>query len=267
MKKWILLVSCLSLVFFFLYSCIITVVDRERLEGRSVNEFQRSIAFRSGGTISLININGDIEIQGWDKEEVNISAEKIMPLPLNRKVRVYPLRYTIPKIDIEQSENHISIKTSQVEREREPDTVHYYLNVPQSVNLEEITTREGDIAISDLYGDVSVKLREGNLKVDNFSGTLTASVNIGNVTASLYDLRAEDEITITSREGDITVSFQPDMKARIKTSAPNGTISNAFDTDEPLPGNKLSAEIGEEGTFVYLKALNGDIKIKKILPR
>ncbi|HKO04279.1 MAG TPA: hypothetical protein VJW51_06005, partial [Candidatus Acidoferrales bacterium] len=36
----------------------------------AVEQFERTIPLPSGGTFSLSNINGSIEIEGWDRSEV-----------------------------------------------------------------------------------------------------------------------------------------------------------------------------------------------------
>ena len=83
MKKFLPNVFCLLVVLFFLNSCIITVIDSSGSSaGRWSEEFHKVIPLDSGGTLALENINGDIEIQGWEMEEVEIYAEKKRTAPI-----------------------------------------------------------------------------------------------------------------------------------------------------------------------------------------
>ncbi|GAI90502.1 unnamed protein product, partial [marine sediment metagenome] len=228
-----------------------------------VEEFQRIVPLDSGGTISLENINGNIEIYGWDREEVDVFAEKMIPRPREAKVRVFRRGFSTPKIEFDKFEDFVKIRT-RATGNKEASVVDFYVSVPHSINLRDISTGEGNISISDVYGEVYVELRNGDLKVDNFSGSLTASVVNGSIRTSLFDLRKEDEIIITTKQGDIVVFLQEEVNAKIECSTPNGEIFSEFEFDTPLPASKASVEIGEDGAYLSLTSLNGDIRIKKI---
>lgn len=264
MKKFLLNVLCLLVVLFFLNSCIITVIDSSGASaGRWSEEFHKVIPLDSEGTLSLENIYGDIEIHGWDKEEVEIYAEKKILLPSGKKVRWYSTGYPVPKIDVDEFEDYIKIKTKPPRRDMEETVVNYYLSVPHSIDLKDIVTREGEVVIADFYGEAVIDLRKGDIEVENFSGSLNASVVTGSVKAILYDLRSSDEIRITTKEGDISIYLQSDINAQIDASTPNGYISSEFEFKEPLPATKISEQIGKGGTVISLSSLNGDIRIKK----
>ncbi len=249
----------------FMNSCIVAVVDyREPSPTISTGKFHKAVSFDPGGTLSLENFNGDIEVLGWDKDEVEVYAEKMLPLAYGQKIRLQPAGRLKPKIDFDRFEEFIKIKTIPGGRDEETAGVNYYLNVPHSINLKDIVAKNGDITLADFYGKAFVELQSGNINVENFSGSLTASVNDGTITASLYDLRAEDEIRITVKKGDITVYLQPEVNARIEASAPNGNISSDFDLAESLPAQSVSAQVGEGGALVSLSSLNGNIHIKKL---
>lgn len=264
MKKiWPFALSILIL-FSFLSSCIIAVVDYADSTGISPGEeFHRILPLEFGGTLSLENINGDIEIYGWDKNEMEVLAEKLSPYPYKRRVHLFQWGYSLPKIDIDKFEDFIKIRTRTASG-RETDVVNYYINVPQSIRLKDIIAGEGNVLISDLYGEVYVELRNGDIEIDNFSGSLTASVIKGSIRTSLYDLRREDEIIITTEQGDIIVYLQPEVNVRIEVSTPNGDIFSEFDFGKSLLTEKVSTEIGENGAFLSLTTLNGDIRMKKI---
>lgn len=265
MKKLFLFGLSLLIVLSFLSSCIVAVVDySERLANRPIEEFHKVFSFNSGGTLSLENINGDIEILGWNRNEVEVSAEKMIHA-YGRRIQWQPIGSSSTSIDFDKFEDFIRIKTRPGGWDKEGAAVNYYLNVPQSIKLKDIVGRRGNISISDFYGEAVIDLVSGEIKVENFSGSLTASVVNGSVKASLYDLRADDEIRITAKEGDIVVYLQPGVDARIEMSTPNGDIFSEFDLKETLPAKKISAQIGgKDGALLSLSSLNGDIRIKKL---
>jgi DUF4097 and DUF4098 domain-containing protein YvlB len=133
------------------------------------------------------------------------------------------------------------------------------------VNLKDVRNELGDIRIVDIYGKVRVNLEEGIIKVENFSGSLDLSLVRGSVEAELLDVRKDDNVRITTREGDITLYLQPDVNVKIEAATGNGGISSDFDLGLPLPSKKVSARLGSlEEAVVSLSALIGNIRLKKI---
>jgi hypothetical protein len=255
-----LIVTALSLC-----SCFYIRVDYAALEGMApMGDFRKVVPFMPGGTLSLESANGNIEIQGWEKEEVEVYAKKMFRLPDQPKLLVYPWRDFGPQIDFDEFENFIKIRTTNISKENPESMVDFYVNVPHSINLRDVIAQEGDIFVSDLYGDVYVDLTSGNVVIENFSGSLTASVTYGSVSASLYDLRREDEVIITVNEGDVIVSLEENAQAHLEASFPKGEVFNDFESDPSTEPGKLKLELGENGAFLSLTALNGDVRIKRI---
>jgi hypothetical protein len=263
-KNW-LIAAGMVVAFLLMSACIIAVVDHPG-EGYlpPTEEFYDVFSFDNGGTLSLKAINGNIEIKGWDEEKVEVYAEKMIVLPQERKVRIYSKRGLMPEIKIDKFEDFIKIRTDASSSTSEAGRVDYSLNVPQSLDLKNVTARRGNIVVSDLYGEVYVKLDEGDISVDNFSGSLTTKVNKGNISTSLMDIREEDEVVLSTERGDIEVYLQKDVNAHIKASAPHGEISSEFELSELLPAQEITVELGEGGAVLSLNASNGDIRIKEM---
>ena len=231
----------------------------------NVGEFSKSTDFYPGGTLSLRNFDGNIEIIGWGNDEVEVYADKMIPRPMRPRVQMMSWRQAVPKIDFDKSDDRIMIRTQAPDREGKDSVVDYFLNVPHSIKLNDIVAREGDVTVADIYGQVNIELQSGDINIENFSGSVVSSVVEGSIIATLYDLRSEDEIRMMTREGDITVSLQARVNARIEGSFPNGQVISEFEVEIPEGAKKFTVELGEEeGSSLYLEALNGDIHIKKI---
>jgi hypothetical protein len=264
MKKSLKGFLFLSLCLGFLGSCIVAVYD---YPGSAMfpafEEFQRYLPFSPGGTLSLQNDNGNIEIIGWEDHECEVYAERKIPLSRERRLRILKFDHYIPKIDIDSFESFIKIKTIPAPAEDASNIVDYYIRLPEAVILKDIINKRGNIVIADLYGEVYAETYEGDVTVDNFSGSLHVSVGKGNVEARLFDLRREDEIILSSNLGQITVYLQPSVSARLELFAPNGEIVNEFVSENPSPSNKSSLELGEGFARISITAENGNITLKK----
>ncbi|MGB8951432.1 MAG: DUF4097 family beta strand repeat-containing protein [Candidatus Aminicenantales bacterium] len=266
MKKTALLAFPIGVIFLCLTSCVIAIVDYPELgdiPASGGRTFHKVVSFNPGGTLALENENGDIEIRGWDENKVEVYAGEDIKAPYSRRFRFYGVRYPSLNIHFDQFEDFVKIKTLSSDEAHGPGMVHYSINVPRAVNLKEIQNRSGRISISDLYGKAVVDLEEGDVQVENFSGTLIVNLVRGSVQAELLDLRKEDMIQITTREGHITLFLQPDTNIRLEASAPRGNISSEFDSGQALPSEKIDAQIGEGWARVSLMALNGNISLKK----
>ncbi|MFC2169254.1 DUF4097 family beta strand repeat-containing protein [Acidobacteriota bacterium] len=252
---------CLPLI----SSCYMTYVGYPDETGLPSDEgYHQVVQLGPGGTLSLENSNGDIRIIGWDGNELEVIAEKRTLQPYDRRIQIYRPQHSIPEIDFDRFEDFIKIKTISIPEDKETSVVDYDINVPYSINLKGITQERGNISIYDLYGAVSIALKEGDINIENFSGSLNVAVIDGSVSATLYDLRSEDEDIISTEKGDIVAYLQPEVKIRVEGSAPNGEISSEFDFGISLPAKKISTQIGKDGALLSLSTLNGDIRIKKI---
>ena len=247
-------------------ACFIPIYLPDSGSSEPRNEFHRVVALDPGGAISLDNANGDIEIRGWDKNEVEITAEDEWGRAYGRGTWSNGWGGASgPKIEVDKIENYVKIRTRISGREDEIRSVHYYLNVPRSVDLRDVRGKEGDILIADLYGKVRADLEDGNIKIENFSGSLDLSLGTGTVEAEILDLRPDDEIRITVKEGPVTLLLQPDINARLDLSAANGAITAEFDLGQTLPDKKVKGLIGArtDAAAVSVTALDGNIRLNK----
>jgi len=264
MKKSIGIGSLAAIVVLMSAACLIPYFMPDSGSYPPRHEFRRVVAMEPGGTISLENASGDIEIRGWDKDEVEISAEEDWGSMYGWQSRLYGRGSTAFGVDIETSGNVLKIRSRLSTREDSLRSVHYFLNVPRSVNLQDVRNKDGDIVIADLYGKIKVDLEKGNISVENFSGSLDLFLGQGSVEAELLDLRPEDDVKITVKEGPITLALQPDIDVRLDATAAQGTISSDFDLGQALPAKKVSARIGKaEAASMSLTALDGYIRLNK----
>lgn len=265
MKKLIPFILSLLFFFFFMNSCMVTFGDFPGYSAPwySVRDYE-SLNLKMGGILSLENIDGNIEVLGWDKDKVKLYAEKSIPFSAGRGAIWQPMGRFLPKIDIDQIEDFVKIKTQPAEWDDDSSAVDYFLKVPRHIYLRDIVARRGDIIIYDLYGEAFIELEQGEINVDNFSGTLHVSLGVGSVEASLMDLRKEDEIRISAEEGDIIVYLQKDVRAQMEASTLEGKVTNEFNPDEGPSSNRISFNTGDEGAFISLSTSKGNILIKKI---
>ncbi|MDW7761375.1 MAG: hypothetical protein SCM96_12180 [Acidobacteriota bacterium] len=251
-------------------SCIIAVVEQGAGGSfRADRTFNRTLDFETGGTVSLEHEAGVIEITGWDRNELEISAEKIGSGNARGGIRVAALRLDRkPDILIEREGNSVRISRRPSWRDEPEDEIDYRIRVPRPVNLEPLSLEKGEIWISDLFGRVVLDIEQGNVDIENYSGSIEAEVGSGSVRAEVLDFREEDYISIRVENGDIVLFLQPDVRAEIRAEAPGGTISGEFDFEGEHPLSEIDGRLGgeEAAAQIYLRSTLGSIRILKADP-
>jgi hypothetical protein len=251
---------------FLSVSCVIAVVDPRHPERPtiSLSQFYRSLPLKPGGSIFLNNTAGNITIDGWDDENVEVLVDESMGLPPSARFYFLGWRRPKPNIQIESGGEEIRIQTPRSGKEQDYRLFSYRLQVPRSVNLQEILNGQGDIEISDIFGNLRIRGKEGTIRVRNFSGPLDITLGSGDVEAELLDLRPEDEVRVTVEDGDITLYLEPGVGAELEARIPEGTISSEFDLPQANQAGMVAAKLGDGGTRISLIVKRGDVKILRV---
>jgi hypothetical protein len=228
-------------------------------------ELRERIDFRAGGTLSLENDYGDVEITGWDRDSVDVAvtaaqAETESP----RSARIARVRKDKPAVEIRETDEGLLIRTRTFEGPGDPPEASYKVRVPNSVNLAGIRISEGDLAVSGIYGRLEASLDKGNLEVQNFSGSINASVGTGDADVEVLDLRETDSITIISRKGNIVLRLESGVGAIVEADAPRAGVRSDFELGVKLPAPTVKGWIGQGGPNIILRASDGRIDILSV---
>lgn len=226
-------------------------------------EFREVVDFRPGETLSLENDYGDVEIIGWERDEVEVVARTSAAAPGRlepRSARQGGSR-AVPEVELRETSRGLIVRTPTFEGPGRPPAVLYEVRVPHSVSLSGVRVSEGDLTIEDVFGGLEAAVDEGNLRVRNYSGPLRATVGIGAADVEVLDLRDGDEITITASRGDIVLRLESGVGAIVEADAPRGEVRSDFDLGRRLPASTVKGWIGQGGPAIILRAMDGRIEI------
>jgi len=263
---------------------------------RFQQDFRFSYALKPGSTFTLENMNGSVDIAGWDREEIEITGTKF--------ARTEALRDAI-KIDVQHSETSANIRTVGPTESNGGLGARYVIRLPRRVTLDRVTTSNGKIHASDIEGGVKVKSTNGAVELSKLKGTTEAETSNGSVEVNAIEgavhlhttnghITADGvkgSLDVSSSNGSITVAMTEGMQAglqaktsnasitvrlpataaaRLRVSTSNGQITSAFNTDREgdreerhhLDGNINGG--GSGSPLVDLSTSNGSIKIEKL---
>ena len=145
---------------------------------RYKEDFHYSYPLASGGTVSLENANGSVEISGWDQNTVEINGTKY--------ARSKSLLDEV-KINTDASGGSVRIRTVRPEDNHGGSGARYTIHVPHKVLLDTIATTNGSIRVQDVDGNARLKSTNGAIRTQKVHGEIDANTSNGAVEAEDLD--------------------------------------------------------------------------------
>ena len=229
-------------------------------------EFHQSYPLTMTGRVSIANINGDVRISAWDRNEVKVDAVK----------RAYsPQRLSEVTIDVTNSADSVVIKTKYPERdqnfdsrtrENNPASIEYTLTVPRGASIAGAELVNGSLDIDGVKGDVRASLVNGAVKAAGLAGEVKLSTVNGPQEINVATLDEAKGVTLNSVNGSIVLIVPSGANAQVRASTVHGPITNDFGLaveEGQYVGRNLSGQIGTGGPRVRLNNVNGSIAIKR----
>src|SRR5258708_535513 len=95
-------------------------------------EFNQSYPLQPGGSLELQNVNGTVDVQGWDRNEIEVHAVKTAKHKESDLERV--------SIEVDAKPDAISIATRYPQNEGVEVAVEYTIHLPPRARAEPIRT-------------------------------------------------------------------------------------------------------------------------------
>jgi DUF4097 and DUF4098 domain-containing protein YvlB len=218
-----------------------------------------------GGRISLENINGDIRVTGDEGDTVNIVARK----KAGKQEYMDEL-----KIVVDADSDYIRIETRHPSNKdswlnwgnNHSGSVSYELTVPASVNLDKISTVNGDVEIRSMSGKVKAETVNGDLVASGLIADVDLETVNGGIKADFDSVGESQRISAEAVNGKIVLALPADTSARFHAETVNGSIDAGdfdLDIDKGFVGRECDGQIGGGDARISLDTVNGSIRIVK----
>jgi hypothetical protein len=238
------------------------------------------IEFGSGGTISIIGApQGSIEIEGWNKNEVEISAE--IEVEASNEEDLKRLANVCGFI-IDESLSHLKIITvgthdkkylKRVDKKFPknlrgmPFQVNYRIKVPFFSDLD-INGGKGDLNLSNVEGTMQINYLESNAKLNLVGGTVQVTIGIGDVdvTVATRSWRGRFAEIMLAR-GNLNVWLPNNLNANLTAEVlRTGKIDNTYKLLKPMrrtkfTDNAMLAKAGSGGAELKFTVGDGMLNI------
>lgn len=205
-----------------------------------VQQMDTTFAADGSSKIELHNMEGEIRVTGWNRNDVRIQA------------------------DIDEEDGYLSLNRSgstikvKAKWKYGPSNVDFVLSVPKSMalNLHGVST---DVYLEDVGGEVTVETIEGEIGLRGGTGrinvhTVEGAIVVRDARGTIRASTAEDDIAITNAVGEIFAeTFEGDV------------ILDDIDS-ESVHGSTLDGDIHYSGTVhdggrYRLTTHDGDIRM------
>ena len=229
---------------FFVFFAIAPIHSRKHKQFLKRTTYKtEKVDFGVGGTVSIVGApNGSISVEGWQKNEVEITAEiEVQAATESDLAQLAQISTYI----LDESFGHIRISSVGVYDKQYiksiakkfpknllemPLKIDYKIKVPTFCDLE-IDGGNGDLTLSNVEGAMRIKVLETNAKLNLIGGTILATFGKGNVDVNIpsrsWRGRSAD---IQLATGTMNVKFPPNLSAFVDAKVlRNGQIENSYE--------------------------------------
>ena len=225
--------------------------------------FSQTNPFSPTGTLSLENVNGNVEIRTWDKNEILIQGEK--SAKTEEELKAIDL-----KIDV--SESHAAIKVRLPKRSGGwfsgntiRAAVQFTITLPATASLDRIETVNASVKLEGTRGKAHIETVNGSVRATNLGGSTTFETVNGRIDADFTAVAAGQTCSFETVNGSVHMVLPKDAGVALRTSVVNGHV----DCDFPLTLTKssgrrnLSGNIGDGRASLSAETVNGSIHISR----
>src|SRR5262249_39249073 len=163
-----------------------------------------------GSKLTMDNLNGSIEITGWDQSTLDVSA--------TRYAETQPLLDAL-KIDVAMGAGGAVIRTIPP-LESGNVGVKYVIKAPRRVELTDIRSSNGAIRIHEIEGDANLRTSNGSVHASNTRGKLEIATSNGAVQVQSI----EGETSVQTSNGAIHADLQDSRGGPVKLTTSNGGV-------------------------------------------
>ncbi len=267
---------------------------------KSVETITKEVSFKNNATENMFvarNIHGSIDVEAYSGTTIKIEIKKTITansqagLEKGKKEFKINIVETAHKIIVHPDAPYICFDAEyhgmNVNRGSYGNKVpynaelSYIIKVPRNISIDVSTINDGDVAVNDVQAQI---IKAGNINgsiaLNNVSGATEAHTINGTIDVT-YAKNPVKKSSYSTINGDITINYLKNLTADVAFESMHGDLYTDFTISEYITGGKKNrtnkkrgvkyrytskplVRIGNGGTRLDFKTLNGDVSIKKL---
>ena len=220
-------------------------------------KFRQTYPLAAGGSFALENVNGSVQVEGWSRDEVEVSAVKTARSDSRDLEQV--------KIEVDQSHpGQVAVHTRYPQGEGAEVAVEYHVRVPYKILLGSIETVNGSVTVRGVEGGGELRSVNGNVEVFDSSGRFSEKTTNGNLRLELRQLMAGGPMNLETVNGSVVLGLPEGARADLKVLAMNGDFYSELPVTSAASkpaARAFHAKLGTGGGEISVRTINGGIRL------
>ena len=203
-------------------------------------------------TIELGLVNGGIDVEGYDGEEVIVEARtrfegSTRSSESNRRGMIRIPVYST-SLEVEEYNNKVEISTESWKR-----AIDVSLRVPKRASLNLSCVNDGNIRVSDIIGNLEVNNVNGGVRLMNISGSVVAHALNDDLVVTFDSIDPDAPMSFSSMNGDVDVTFPTDLKCDVKIKNDMGEVYSDFQIEQIKRPDSRTENSGRSGGRYHVR--------------
>jgi hypothetical protein len=230
--------------------------------------WERSFTVGEGAEFILRNVNGEIAVSSWDRDEIEIHAEIRIKGPSKSKAEEL---YEKIEFLIDQKEKYLSVE-ADLPRIRQVGflfgnhisiTIDYEIRVPGTTDLG-LTSVNGDIDAEAVRGRFDIRTTNGSIDLRGMMGAGALKTVNGGVKCRIVEFPKKGRLDIKTTNGNVRLYLPEGVGGSLEAKTVNGGV----DLDIPLSKSikvkrrSISGVLGDGEGKIQIRTTNGGISIE-----
>jgi DUF4097 and DUF4098 domain-containing protein YvlB len=240
---------------------------REDQRAEQTETVSRTVKLGAQGEIDVHNMSGSVTVSRGSGSDASITATKRARAATDADAKEMlglvkvEITERTGRVEVQTHYGHADSPAGRRGRRNVNVSVDYTITAPAGTKVR-VNSMSGDIAVSDITGDLMLEAMSGNIKIDRGARVLTARTMSGDVV--LTDVKSDGAVDAGSMSGDVTLR---QVKARrVNASVISGTVSLADVECERLEAQTTSGDVVYEGPLAkgaryHFQSHSGDVKL------
>ena len=224
--------------------------------------FRQVYPLLSGGSFVLENVNGSVVVDGWERNEVEVSAVKTAKSDPQDLERV--------KIEVDSHPGQVLVHTRYPKGEGVEVAVEYHVHVPYRVLLQGVQTVNGSVMVRGVEGGGDLKSVNGNVEVLDSTGRFSEKTTNGNLRLELRKLLDGGPMNLETVNGSVVLGLPASAQADLNVLSMNGDFYSELPVSSKVGSPRtpeFQAKLGAGGGQISMRTINGGIRLVLQQPR
>jgi DUF4097 and DUF4098 domain-containing protein YvlB len=229
------------------------------------DSFEKRVPATPTGVVEISNVAGSVSVAGWDKPEVEVTAE---------------LGSEDTRVEVTSEDGRTRVRVIVPRNSEDDSDTELQVRVPRGSELQ-ISTVSADIVARDVTGEQRLKSVSGNVKTDiaandievkTVSGDLwlrgkseDTDLRLSTVSGNMRLERAAGEVDAITTSGDMSLDVQPARSVRLRTTSGSVEYRGKLARDASFEAESVSGDLNvrasaENGFDFEISSFSGDIE-------